>query len=112
MEIGVKVLIDTKNDIEVVEKMIGSISVDRLTLLLSMPDSETPAELKNRVAPLVVLKGNRMHTQKLSTLEKIGFGAGDMALNVVISSMTLIITFSTRMSTDSRRPTSRCCSCS
>jgi hypothetical protein len=33
--------IDTKNDIEVVEKMIGSISVDRLTLLLSMPDSET-----------------------------------------------------------------------
>jgi|EP01034_Spumella_vulgaris_P035920 GPH family glycoside/pentoside/hexuronide:cation symporter len=34
-----------------------------------------------------------MHTQKLSTLEKIGFGAGDMALNVVISSMMLIITF-------------------
>jgi GPH family glycoside/pentoside/hexuronide:cation symporter len=34
-----------------------------------------------------------MHTQKLSTVEKIGFGAGDMALNVVISSMMLIITF-------------------
>lgn len=33
------------------------------------------------------------HTQKLSTLEKAGFGAGDMALNVVISSMMLIITF-------------------
>ena len=32
-------------------------------------------------------------SQKLSTLEKIGFGAGDMALNVVISSMMLIITF-------------------
>ncbi len=34
-----------------------------------------------------------MNTQKLSTLEKVGFGAGDMALNVVISSMMLIITF-------------------
>jgi GPH family glycoside/pentoside/hexuronide:cation symporter len=34
-----------------------------------------------------------MNTQKLSTLEKAGFGAGDMALNVVISSMMLIITF-------------------
>jgi GPH family glycoside/pentoside/hexuronide:cation symporter len=34
-----------------------------------------------------------MHTSKLSTLEKVGFGAGDMALNVVISSMMLIITF-------------------
>ncbi|QJD98959.1 MFS transporter [Massilia forsythiae] len=33
------------------------------------------------------------HTQQLSTLEKVGFGAGDMALNVVISSMMLIITF-------------------
>ncbi len=33
------------------------------------------------------------HTQGLSTLEKAGFGAGDMALNVVISSMMLIITF-------------------
>ena len=32
-------------------------------------------------------------TQHLSTLEKAGFGAGDMALNVVISSMMLIITF-------------------
>ena len=32
-------------------------------------------------------------TQQLSTLEKAGFGAGDMALNVVISSMMLIITF-------------------
>ncbi|GGY94883.1 MFS transporter [Pseudoduganella plicata] len=31
--------------------------------------------------------------QKLSTVEKVGFGAGDMALNVVISSMMLIITF-------------------
>jgi GPH family glycoside/pentoside/hexuronide:cation symporter len=34
-----------------------------------------------------------MQTRKLSTLEKVGFGAGDMALNVVISSMMLIITF-------------------
>ena len=34
-----------------------------------------------------------MHTQKLSYLEKIGFGAGDMAVNVVISSMFLIISF-------------------
>ena len=34
-----------------------------------------------------------MNTQKLTTLEKVGFGAGDMALNVVISSMMLIITF-------------------
>lgn len=34
-----------------------------------------------------------MQSQKLSTLEKTGFGAGDMALNVVISSMMLIITF-------------------
>jgi len=30
---------------------------------------------------------------KLSVLEKVGFGAGDMAVNVVISSMMLIITF-------------------
>ncbi|WP_337879626.1 MFS transporter [Rheinheimera sp.] len=30
---------------------------------------------------------------KLSVMEKIGFGAGDMAVNVVISSMMLIITF-------------------
>lgn len=30
---------------------------------------------------------------KLSPFEKIGFGAGDMAVNVVISSMMLIITF-------------------
>ncbi|CAM5180500.1 MFS transporter [Alishewanella longhuensis] len=34
-----------------------------------------------------------MQTQKLSVFEKIGFGAGDMAVNVVISSMMLIITF-------------------
>jgi len=32
-------------------------------------------------------------SQKLSIAEKVGFGAGDMALNVVISSMMLIITF-------------------
>ena len=36
---------------------------------------------------------NKMQNQQLSTLEKVGFGAGDMALNVVISSMMLIITF-------------------
>ena len=41
---------------------------------------------------LFVWKDVRMQTQKLSTLEKVGFGAGDMALNVVISSMMLIIT--------------------
>jgi GPH family glycoside/pentoside/hexuronide:cation symporter len=34
-----------------------------------------------------------MSNQKMSVVEKIGFGAGDMALNVVISSMMLIITF-------------------
>ena len=34
-----------------------------------------------------------MKTQKLTTLEKVGFGSGDMAVNVVISSMMLIITF-------------------
>ncbi|GHH51483.1 MULTISPECIES: MFS transporter [Gammaproteobacteria] len=32
-------------------------------------------------------------TQKLSVIEKLGYGAGDMAVNVVISSMMLIITF-------------------
>jgi len=32
-------------------------------------------------------------TAKLGLLEKIGYGAGDMAVNVVISSMMLIITF-------------------
>lgn len=31
--------------------------------------------------------------QKLSILEKIGYGSGDAAVNVVISSMFLIITF-------------------
>lgn len=34
-----------------------------------------------------------MHNQKLSVVEKLGYGAGDMAVNVVISSMMLIITF-------------------
>ena len=34
-----------------------------------------------------------MHHQKLSVIEKLGYGAGDMAVNVVISSMMLIITF-------------------
>ncbi|UGQ49085.1 MFS transporter [Massilia endophytica] len=34
-----------------------------------------------------------MSNQKMSVLEKVGFGAGDMALNVVISSMMLIITY-------------------
>ncbi|GAB3036583.1 MFS transporter [Bowmanella dokdonensis] len=34
-----------------------------------------------------------MTQYKLSHFEKIGFGAGDMAVNVVISSMMLIITF-------------------
>ncbi|MGV2871885.1 MFS transporter [Colwellia sp. E150_009] len=34
-----------------------------------------------------------MSSQKLSILEKIGYGSGDMAVNVVISSMMLIITF-------------------
>ena len=34
-----------------------------------------------------------MKTSKLTVLEKVGFGAGDMAVNVVISSMMLIITF-------------------
>ncbi len=34
-----------------------------------------------------------MHTHKLTIVEKLGYGAGDMAVNVVISSMMLIITF-------------------
>jgi GPH family glycoside/pentoside/hexuronide:cation symporter len=34
-----------------------------------------------------------MKTSRLSILEKIGFGAGDMAVNVVWSSMALILTF-------------------
>ncbi|HKT29321.1 MFS transporter [Dyella sp.] len=34
-----------------------------------------------------------MQDQKLSVIEKLGYGAGDMAVNVVISSMMLIITF-------------------
>jgi len=34
-----------------------------------------------------------MHTQKLTVLEKVGFGSGDMAVNVVISSMFLIISY-------------------
>lgn len=34
-----------------------------------------------------------MRTQKLGVLEQIGFGASDMAVNVVMSSMMLIITF-------------------
>ncbi|MBO9718415.1 MAG: MFS transporter [Pseudoxanthomonas sp.] len=34
-----------------------------------------------------------MQDQKLGLIEKIGFGAGDMAVNVVMSSMMLIITF-------------------
>ncbi|MDV5169936.1 MFS transporter [Photobacterium rosenbergii] len=34
-----------------------------------------------------------MYKYKLPVIEKIGFGAGDMAVNVVISSMMLIITF-------------------
>lgn len=34
-----------------------------------------------------------MYKYKLSTFEKIGFGSGDMAINLVFSSMMLIITF-------------------
>ncbi|WP_206484432.1 MFS transporter [Thalassotalea sp. G2M2-11] len=34
-----------------------------------------------------------MSAHKLSVLEKVGFGSGDMAVNVVMSSMMLIITF-------------------
>ncbi len=34
-----------------------------------------------------------MKTERLTILEKAGFGSGDMAVNVVISSMMLIITF-------------------
>ncbi|QYK03048.1 MFS transporter [Shewanella psychrotolerans] len=34
-----------------------------------------------------------MSTNKLSVLEKVGYGSGDMAVNVVISSMMLIITY-------------------
>jgi GPH family glycoside/pentoside/hexuronide:cation symporter len=37
--------------------------------------------------------GTLLTTQKLTVLEKVGFGAGDMAVNVVISSMMLIITY-------------------
>ena len=34
-----------------------------------------------------------MKTQKLSVLEKIGYGSGDAAVNVVFSSMVLIISY-------------------
>ena len=34
-----------------------------------------------------------MSSHKLSILEKVGYGSGDMAVNVVMSSMMLIITF-------------------
>lgn len=34
-----------------------------------------------------------MSSHKMSVIEKIGYGSGDMAVNVVISSMMLIITF-------------------
>jgi GPH family glycoside/pentoside/hexuronide:cation symporter len=34
-----------------------------------------------------------MKTERLSVLEKVGFGAGDLAVNVVISAMFLILTF-------------------
>jgi GPH family glycoside/pentoside/hexuronide:cation symporter len=34
-----------------------------------------------------------MPTQRLTVLEKVGFGAGDLAVNVVISAMFLILTF-------------------
>lgn len=34
-----------------------------------------------------------MHTPKLTVIEKVGFGAGDMAVNVVISSMFLIVAY-------------------
>jgi GPH family glycoside/pentoside/hexuronide:cation symporter len=34
-----------------------------------------------------------MRTQRLTVLEKVGFGAGDLAVNVVISAMFLILTF-------------------
>jgi GPH family glycoside/pentoside/hexuronide:cation symporter len=34
-----------------------------------------------------------MRTQRLKVLEKVGFGAGDLAVNVVISAMFLILTF-------------------
>ena len=51
-----------------------------------------------------------MKTQKLTVLEKIGFGAGDMAVNVVISSMFLIITFFYTDVFGIKPRTSRCCS--
>lgn len=34
-----------------------------------------------------------MHTQKLTVLEKVGFGSGDTAVNLVISSMFLIVSY-------------------
>ncbi len=34
-----------------------------------------------------------MTTRRLTYLEKVGFGSGDMAINIVISSMFLIISF-------------------
>jgi GPH family glycoside/pentoside/hexuronide:cation symporter len=40
-----------------------------------------------------IIEETAMQDQKLSIIEKIGFGSGDMAVNVVISSMMLIITF-------------------
>jgi hypothetical protein len=40
---------DTKNGIEVAEKIIGSFSVDRLTLLFSMPDPEIPSGFSENI---------------------------------------------------------------
>lgn len=54
------------------------------------PGGVDPAPGPRRMRPR---EGGTMQDQKLPVLEKIGFGAGDMAVNVVISSMMLIITF-------------------
>jgi hypothetical protein len=44
---------DTKNGIEVAEKIIGSFSVDRLTLLFTMPDSETVSGVSENIKILI-----------------------------------------------------------
>ena len=50
-----------------------------------------------------------MKTPRLTVLEKIGFGGGDAAVNVVWSSLAIIITFFyTDVFTAESRPISRC----
>lgn len=68
---------------------------------VALPSSEGPLDSRSaafrrfvaglHLSPLPQLAALPVKSHKLSVLEKIGFGAGDAAVNVVISSMMLII---------------------